>query len=201
MVISDRLVSSAAFLHGVLFLMLIVSTVQAQNQTEQEQVVRFPPRAGIQMPQGVPTQSYSHESPREKGGSERALNPTLKPLPQCTQTEVRRAEVFHSSLASSFFEAVYFDPKDPAQAAQARSYRGRSVPYVADTPLRKLHPLLSFASTLKLRCLPTLFHYPQEGGRRYREYVEGADAWTSAKAPVKAPAKAPLSSESEKPKK
>ena len=170
-------------------MLLLPQASAGQGTDENPSVVRYPPRSGIDLPEGSKATSFKLQTLEDqfKQNEDAAeQEPTLNALPACSAPSVRRLQVFHASSGASALEAFYYDPSDPKQAAKAGTFK-RSVAYVAGGKLSELEPILSFASTLNLRCLPTLFHYPMEDGKRFIEFREGAEAWNLSPATQEKP--------------
>jgi len=102
----------------------------------------------------------------------------LAELPRCGSSQVRSTPV--GSLSGGTFNVLFYDGRRSSSSRRAQTFRGHSVPYSPMTRqelAKSKAPLLRFAKSLDLRCLPTTFRLREEAGQRFLEYAEGEEAW------------------------
>ena len=100
--------------------------------------------------------------------------------PNCEKGGIRKVPVLFDSRHLDYFDLLYYQMSEPAQASQAASWSKLAVPFLEgdlSNPFRKHDTLLQeYARFFDIRCLPTRVHYIFENGRRFEEYREGTEA-------------------------
>lgn len=102
------------------------------------------------------------------------------PLAACAKSQVRMIETRHYTPGTEQLDILYYDEKDETTREAAAKYSGKKIVYLEKIPINPENPdeiddWQLLARRLKLRCLPTRFHFIEVGSRRYMEFREGAD--------------------------
>lgn len=105
----------------------------------------------------------------------------LPNIPICPGPQSRKTAVAQT-MKNSGFDLVFYAANDAQQSAAARNWEGRTVGYNSGQLVDYKDPRSQWqllALSARIRCLPTRFHFYEENGKRYLEYLEGNMAWGS----------------------
>lgn len=105
---------------------------------------------------------------------------TYDVLPTCKESQVTRTEVYVDSEQLAWFDLLFYDYHDASQSRRAESWDLPAAPFLEGdlyNPYRYQDAQQDMARLFELRCLPTRFHFINEGGTKFLEYREGERAW------------------------
>jgi hypothetical protein len=148
-------------------------------------LVRYRTENGVRLPEQKDGLASGHlfrfDDTTPLPGTADARNTTLPTLPQCAEGTVRRKHAGSMSANTFNLDYVFFDGNNEEDLARAKTLTTYLVPYFAG---EKSSPETAveqewqrFALILGVNCLPTRFHFVEDGGKFFIEYREGTEAW------------------------